>query len=213
MARYLQDVATDDALDAGLAEGWVLRRTELRIHAFPRFRDQVDLVTWCSGIAASAAERCTTIEVDGCLAVEAVAVWAFVGPDGRPARIDGAWFAAFGVDPGRRVSTRLRHPDPLPEAVTRPWPLRAADVDVARHVNNAVAFVALEDVLVDAGRAGAPPPWSVEVEYRAAIDPDASPVLAWSREADGTITAGLVCDGRVHTTARLGLPGEGPASP
>ncbi|MFA5883653.1 MAG: acyl-ACP thioesterase domain-containing protein [Acidimicrobiia bacterium] len=208
LARYLQDVATDDATDAGLADGWVLRRLALRIDEFPRFRDAVDLLTWCSGVAGSAAERCTTLHVDGRLAVDAVALWVFVGPDGRPARLDPERFAVYGTAAtGRRIPTRLRHGDPPPEASARPWPLRAMDVDVLRHVNNAVSLAAVEDILRDLGADDAPVPWTVEVEYRAAIDPGDAPDLVWARDPGGALVGGLCCGGAVRTTFRVVLPG------
>lgn len=212
LARYLQDVATDDAADAGLADGWVLRRVELRIDEFPRFRDDVDLVTWCSGFAASAAERRTTVHVDGRLAVDAVALWVFVGADGRPARIDRERFARYGLTTPGRISTRLRHGDlpSSPEMRSRPWPLRAADVDVLGHVNNAVSLAAVEDLLSDAAAAGTPAPWWVEVEFHRAIEPAESPELVWARADDGGVVGALRCDGRLRTTFRLRVPGPPP---
>jgi len=211
IARYLQDVATDDAADAGLADGWVLRRVALRIDGFPRFREGVDLVTWCSGVAASAAERCTTLAVDGRVVVDAVALWVFVGPDGRPTRLEKGQLAIWGVPTDRRISTRLRH-----DAVAEPggpgtrtvdWPLRAADVDVLRHVNNAVSLAAVEDVLRDEGLAETGPPWAVEVEYRAPLDPGDRPELVWTRDGGGVLAGALHCDGRVRSTFRCAVPG------
>jgi len=207
VARFLQDVATDDAADAGLAEGWVLRRIALRIHRFPQLHQEVDLLTWCSGVAASAAERCTTLVVDGRVLVEAVALWVFVGPDGRPTRLDRERFAVYGVATERRISTRLHLDDgPDPDAADvrrRDWPLRAADVDVLEHVNNAVSLAALEDALRDEGRAEAAPPWAVEVEYRAPIDPDDRPVLVWTDATDGVLTGALRCGDSARSTFRV----------
>jgi acyl-ACP thioesterase len=214
VARYLQDVATDDATDAGLADGWVLRRVALQIHRFPQFREEVDLLTWCSGVAASAAERCTTLAVDGRVLVEAVALWVFVGPDGRPTRLDRERFAVYGVATERRISTRLHleeGPDPDGAGVRRrDWPLRAVDVDVLEHVNNAVSLAALEDALRDGGRAEAAPPWTVEVEYRAPIDPDDAPVLVWTDGADGVLTGALRCGDSARSTFRVQGADDGP---
>lgn len=211
LARYLQDVATDDATDAGMPDGWVLRRLALRVDAFPEFRDVVDLVTWCSGVAASAAERCTTLAVDGRAVADAVALWVFVGPDGRPARLDRARFARAGIPTERRISTRLRHEDgPGPDAPgsqSAPWPLRAADVDVLRHVNNAVSLAAAEDVLHHEGLAGTAAPWAVEVEYRVPIEPDDAIELVWSREGEGVVAGALRCGETARSTFRLAVPG------
>lgn len=203
LARALQDVATDDAADAGLADGWVLRRLAMRIDRFPRFREPVTLVTWCSGVTASAAERRTTVSLAEGPAVESVGLWVFVGRDGRPARIDRDSFAVYGVTAGdRRISTRLRHADP-PDGTSRPWPLRATDIDVLGHVNNAVSLAALEDVVREVALDDSALPWWVEVEYRAAIDPGDDPLLVWARVPDGTVVGGLLCEGAPRTTFRV----------
>jgi acyl-ACP thioesterase len=216
LSRYLQDVATDDAAEAGLVDGWILRRLALRIDALPRFRDDLELATWCSGTAASAAERCTTLAAPGeaAVAVSAVALWVFVGPDGRPARLDRSGFTArYGPEVDRKVGTRLRLGDPPPDVTGQPWPLRSSDVDVLRHVNNTVSLVALEDALVGAGLAATPPPWEVEVEYRAAIEPGDAPRLVTAPEGRAAFGAWLVCDGAVRTAMRWAGPGAVAAEP
>lgn len=212
VACYLQDVASDDAADVGLDDCWVLRRMTLWVAQFPEFRDEVDLLTWCSGVAASAAERHTTVSVDGRPFIEAVALWVFVGPDGRPARLDRHLFAAAGIPTGQRISTRLHLdvPDPdAPGARRREWPLRAADTDLLRHVNNAVSLAVVEDVLRDEGQADAALPWIVEVEYRAPIDPGERPVLTWSRESDGSLAGAVHCGGAARTTFRVRFSDDG----
>jgi acyl-ACP thioesterase len=217
LARYLQDVATDDAADAGFPDGWIVRRLALRVDAFPRFRETVDLVTWCSGIGASAAERHTVLTAEDRPLATAVALWVFVGPDGRPTRIDRDRFAAFGIPVDRSIVTRLRHPDPpapgAPGARSVPWPLRAADVDVLRHVNNAVSAAALEEALAAEGLSARPAPWSVELEFRAPMAPDDTPELTWAWSPDGsaggtaTLFGGLHCGGSVRTTFTCSVPG------
>jgi len=228
LARYLQDVATDDAADAGFPDGWIVRRLALRVDAFPRFREAVDLVTWCSGIGASAAERHTVLTAGDRPLATAVALWVFVGPDGRPARIDRDRFAAFGIPVDRSIVTRLGHPDPpapgAPGTRSVPWPLRAADVDVLRHVNNAVSAAAIEEALAAEGLGTRPAPWSVELEFRAPMAPDDTPELSWAWSPDGpggpgglggpgTLVGGLRCGGSVRTTFACSVPGApGPAN-
>ena len=62
-ARYLQDVATDDALDAGLdnALGWVVRRTMIRVDQPAMMSERLVLTTFCTGAGRSWAERRTSI--------------------------------------------------------------------------------------------------------------------------------------------------------
>src|SRR4029077_13755521 len=92
VARYLQDVATDDWADSGLDPGetWVVRRTMVRVAdggRWPALGDQVAVTTWCGGAGPAWAERRTDLEVDGTLMVEAVALWVPLDPSGRPVRL------------------------------------------------------------------------------------------------------------------------------
>jgi acyl-ACP thioesterase len=54
LSRFIQDVATDDALDADLrgqlGGTWVLRRLVVEILDPPHFNDDVSIATFCSGI-------------------------------------------------------------------------------------------------------------------------------------------------------------------
>ena len=75
-------------------------------------------------------------------------------------------------------------------------------------MNNAVSLAAVEDLLRDLGADDAPPPWTVEVEYRAAIDPGDAPDLVWARDPSGALVGGLCCDGVARTTFRVALPGK-----
>ena len=179
VARYLQDVAGDDAREAGLAaHRWVVRRTYLELRRRPRYEERLELTTWCSGTGAAWAERRTSIAGEGGAAIETAAVWVNLDPATmRPAALAGRFDQVYaGAAGGRRVRARLLHPDPPApghqgESVDRltewRWPLRAADFDVLGHVNNTVAWALLDEVV---GRA-APQQRvrSAEVEYREPI--------------------------------------------
>ena len=113
----------------------------------PVLGERVALCTWCSGIGPRTAERRTTVEGDRGGAVEAVAVWAHLDPvTGVPARLGERFGEIYGPSAGPdRPDHRLRHPPPPDGATRLPWTFRAADVDVAAHVNNAVYWAALEE--------------------------------------------------------------------
>ena len=52
IARWLQDAAYEDVLDAGF-EGrgaWIVRRSRIRVESFPRFGERVSVRTFCTGI-------------------------------------------------------------------------------------------------------------------------------------------------------------------
>lgn len=150
-ARYLQDVANADAIDAGLsnANGWVVRRTLIAVHEPARLAERLNLTTFCTGIGRSWAERRTSIEGDCGARIEAVSLWVQVDPvTGRPARLVGSFEQIYGeAAGGRTVSSRLRLEPPPPDAPRQPWPVRRADLDVFGHVNNAVLWAVLEEAL------------------------------------------------------------------
>src|SRR5437764_1055464 len=82
--------------------------------------------------------------------------------EGRPCPLGAAFHRLYGPSAGgRQVSARLSHPGPPQDGSGQPWPLRAADIDPAGHVNNSIHWAAVEDVL--AGLAG--PPAAAELEY------------------------------------------------
>ncbi len=148
--RFFQDVAADDALDAALSEldgVWVVRRYDLVLTAFPSFGDILDLVTFCSGTGPCWAERRTRVTSGSTPVAEAVALWVFADrAGGRPLPLTEQFFAIYGDAAGdRRVSSRLRHPRPPVGVSSRPWALRARDLDLLDHVNNARALEAVED--------------------------------------------------------------------
>jgi acyl-ACP thioesterase len=205
LARYLQDVATDDVDDAEVSgepddHTWVLRRLGVTVHRWPRFRDSLELVTWCSATAGSAAERRTTVAVGDAVAVESEALWAFVGSDGRPARLGPEFLARYSPStPRRRLTTRLLQGLAPPDAVRASWPLRATDLDVLGHVNNAVHWAAVEEVLCRRGGPG-DGAWAVEVEYRAPLEAADEPDLAVLGTDDG-FACWLECDGVTRASA------------
>jgi acyl-ACP thioesterase len=62
-----------------------------------------------------------------------------------PIRITQRFLDAYGdAAGGRRVSSRLWLGDPPVGAAAEPWPLRAVDIDLMGHVNNAAYWAAVE---------------------------------------------------------------------
>jgi acyl-ACP thioesterase len=208
LARWLQDVAYADIVDAGLAERsrWVVRRTALHVTRFPRFGESVTLRTFCSGLGRMWAERRTTALRDGVPVadLEAVALWIHIDPTGtRPTPLHDEAVAVFRQTAGdRRIMARLRHAGPAAGAAAAPWSFRAAELDLAGHINNAAYWQPLEEQLVPA-----PPPGGIdaEIEFRAPAQPGEKRLLRgddslWITDpASGEVHASLVyrtADGR-----------------
>jgi acyl-ACP thioesterase len=138
--------------------------------------------TFCSASGPRWAERTTTLSGPSGDLVQARAVWvAITRADGRPCPLGPAFHRLYGPSTGgRQVSARLSHPGPPPAETGQPWPLRAADIDPAGHVNNSIHWAAVEDVL--AGLAAAPA--AAEVEYHRPILPGQQPCLVTGHERD-----------------------------
>jgi acyl-ACP thioesterase len=87
LARWLQDIAYADVLDAGLESVavWVVRRTRIRVNRWPRFAEHFELTTFCSGLGRMWAERRTDVTRPGAGApdVEAVSLWVHLDPERR----------------------------------------------------------------------------------------------------------------------------------
>ncbi len=198
LARWLQDAAYEDSLDSGLDGGgvWIVRRLALRVHRFPRVRDEIEIATFCSGTAPLWAERSSLVSCGGEPVAEAVALWVHLQPDGaRPQPMPDGFDRVFAPSAmGRRVRARLRHPaEPPAGAAARPWRFRGADLDLAGHVNNAVYWEALEDELVaEEPSAGL----QAEIEHRAPAASGEATVLAagamrWIADSAGAVVATL----------------------
>lgn len=175
IARMLQDVSSDDTADAAYAPDavWVIRRLviELEGSRSPRLRDDLTLVTWCSGTGARWAERRTDVECGGDVVVRAAALWVLVDfASGRPIPLGEGFDAVYGeAAGGRRVGQRLRHGAPPAHARRALWPLRVTDLDVLGHVNNAAYWAPVEEM-----RASLVPGSRIvraEIEFRGGLDP------------------------------------------
>jgi acyl-ACP thioesterase len=215
LARYLGDVAEDDAEGATLplTVGWVLRRTHMHIDRFPRLGEELVLHTFCSATATRWAERTTQVHGAAGAQLRAVSIWVAVDiRTGSPARLDDEFLAVYGPSAaGRRASARLTLGAPS-DPVTgsgRPWPLRRSDLDAWAHVNNAVAWAAVEDA-VDISPADSV---VALIEHHSPIDAEMDPVLAADRAGDRWSVWLLDSrpPGRVLVASRVDI-GQGAAS-
>lgn len=182
LARYLQQVAEDDLADSGWSEpyDWLVRKCVVTVHDFPAYNDLVWLDTFCSATGPRWAERTTTVTGPDGELMQAKAVWAAVfRENGRPAALGREFHRLYGTAAaGRSISVRLTHPRPPASPEGAIWPLRASDFDTAGHVNNAIHWAAVEDVL--AGLDWLPD--RAEMEYNRPVQPGCDPYLAASHE-------------------------------
>ncbi len=193
IARYLQDVASDDALTARLpnAMGWVVRRTMVQVDEPCRLNETIELTTFCTGAGRSWAERRTSISGDAGGAIEAVSLWVQIDvATGRPARLGDEFLARYGeAAAGRTVSSKLTLPGPPDDARRGNWSFRATDLDPFEHVNNAAQWALLESLDEFDDRRGV-----AELEYLAPVGLGTMELLvagtsAWLVVGDRTASA------------------------
>lgn len=206
LARWLQDVAWDDAADAGLDQrySWVVRRTVVEVRRPARFFEALELTTSCVSAGSHSALRRTEVRGELGAEADAVTLWVSVEPTGvRPRRLGDDFWATWGSSAGgRRPSTRALLTHQVLEGAHRvPWTARAADVDSFGHVNNAVYWAALAEATSVERRTGAEDRLVAVVEHRVPI-PAGADVELWTLGehvwlvADGTVAAsGLVAAG------------------
>ncbi|HEV2069983.1 MAG TPA: acyl-ACP thioesterase domain-containing protein [Acidimicrobiales bacterium] len=199
LARLVQDAGNDDLADAGLdpASPWVVRRASVWVPArWPALGEPLTITTFCAGLGARWGERRTTVASPSAV-VEVTALWIHLDDDGRPSPLSDAFLDVYGSSTGgRRTSSRLHHPIPVPgpdqatEAATRrPWPLRSSDLDVFGHVNNTALWMPVEDELA---RRKVVPRFA-EIEFRDPVAADDDVVLVTEPYGSGLrvwITAG-----------------------
>ncbi|MBR9978175.1 MAG: hypothetical protein KFH87_08810 [Bacteroidetes bacterium] len=163
MMRYFEDIAIlqSDHYEVGLRYyvkervAWLLNKWDIRIHAYPAFKDDVRVLTQPMAMRRVLANRRYVIEDEQAAPlVEADSQWVFVDlARRRPARIPENIFRRYGISEDAEVLPTPQMPG-VPERadVTRNFHVRKSDIDVNRHVNNIRyvdwAFDALPDELV-----------------------------------------------------------------
>lgn len=203
IARFCQDVANDDWVDAapGSSLAWLVRRMEIYIDGWPQLGEALALQTWGSGVGRRWAERRTRMVGRAGSTVETVAIWVCVDPDtGRPAKLPAEFHDHF-VDSaaGRSAEAKLRLPvERDGGAAEHRWPTRSSDLDVVGHVNNAIYWAMVEELYDLSGSSTV----RAVTEHRepltadaslfgpATVDPDTS--RWWSVGPDGTAAVGEV---------------------
>ena len=176
------------------------------------FGETLELTSWVSALGPRWIEYRVSIRGGSGALVEGASVWVHLDPATfRPTGLDPGFVALFAPSTlGRVASARFRHaPEPVGEGdpsatVTMPWPLRVADIDQWSHVNNAVAWQIVEEVL---DRRPVPYPLRAEMEYRRPI-PSGSDVVVHAGADPAGVAVWVRGGDRSYLTARVeGRPG------
>lgn len=210
LARYAQDVATDDSAESGLTDEtgyWVLRRLVGELAGRLSLGEVVELTTFCGGSGPRWAERRTRLVGANGGTVELAAVWVHVDRvTGAPLPVPSDFHEVYGEGTRRRIRARLEHPPAPAGAPRRPWVLRSTDFDVLGHVNNAVYWAAVEDELATRPSALVT---RVEMEHRSGIDPGDVVELVVAGDAPTRIWFTVGGEVRASAAYLLGAPASG----
>ena len=210
-ARYLQDIANDDAVDGAYSDihGWVVRRTEMWVHQFPLYMKDVSVKTWCGGYGSHWAERRTTITSSDGARIESAALWVHVDMQTmKPTPLPEDFLSMVHIaSAGRKIRANLmvgRSLPPLnaPGATSEAWPVRFADMDAVGHMNNASYWIALEEYLSthsDARRA----PLHATVEHHLAVDPGDEVRIVTQDLGERVVLRHVLSDNRVAAVTQL----------
>jgi acyl-ACP thioesterase len=209
-ARYLQDIGNDDTADSGIDDDdvtWVVRRAVVDVHAAPQWREWLDLATWCGGLGGRWAERRLSMLGAEGGRIEVSTLWIQVDvATMTPARLTQRFLDAYAESAGgRRVSSRLWLGDPPVGAAAEPWALRAVDIDLIGHVNNAAYWAAIEEQ-IEPGTAFAHGllgrPHRAVIEYGPGIAAGARVELLVD-ETDDHLAVWFTVDDIVHASAMV----------
>ena len=156
VARYLQDVSNDDTRDADWSDPhwWVVRRTVIDVHEFPKYLQEINLTTWCGGLGTHWAERRTQItSLEGDVLIDTAALWVHVDSETlQPSRVpDDVVHTLTESSGGRTIGARLLLRPKLfsTQHQKLSWPTRFADFDVVGHMNNAAYWEMVEEYLAE----------------------------------------------------------------
>ena len=203
LACHLQDVATDDYLDAGFGDdrSWVLRRLLVAVRSPAAFDETLTLTTWCSGLGGRWAERSTQLRGARGARIDAAALWVHVDPTtGVPRRLTPEFEAVFGPSAtGRRVGATLL---PVPTAAGAPhWVPRWCDLDVLGHVNNAAYWTAMLEAVATRGLRA---PYRAGIEHRAPVSAGQVLDTPVTVSADGSVRMWFVNADELCASALVG---------
>ncbi|MFZ2175625.1 MAG: acyl-ACP thioesterase domain-containing protein [Rhodococcus sp. (in: high G+C Gram-positive bacteria)] len=159
VARYLQDIGLDnlDAVDAADTHPlWIVRRTVIDVRRPAVWPERVHLKRWCSALSTRWTNMRVQIEGEKGALIETEGFWIHISSQtGMPTRIDDDFIERLGESAGE---TRLKWKRWLAEnapaqdadgVVDSEFVLRRTDIDPFDHVNNAVYWQAVEELLVD----------------------------------------------------------------
>ncbi|MBT2275678.1 hypothetical protein J7E69_30230 [Rhodococcus enclensis] len=152
IARYLQDIAFDDLDASGAHERhpvWVVRRTVIDVIEPIRWPATVHLSRWCSALSSRWCTMRVRLESSEGGLVETEGFWININPaNGMPSRISDEFMAPLSTTAQeQRLTWRPWLDSVAPQIPGTAFALRASDIDPFGHLNNAIYWQPVEELL------------------------------------------------------------------
>ena len=153
----LQDIAAEHAemLGCGMEDLaaekriWVLSRLKIRILRFPRLKDELELLTYPAGHDRLFAYRQYCISCGGEELVQGSSAWVMLdGNTYRPLAMEKVFTTPLPCNPEKpRYFEKFDKILPPETETVSSWQVGASDIDLNRHLNNAVYARFITDLL------------------------------------------------------------------
>lgn len=209
IARYLQDIGSDN-LEAVHADAthplWIVRRTVIDVLEPAVWPERVHLRRWCSAFSTRWTNMRVQIAGDSGALIETEAFWIHISQEtGMPTRIEDDFLDRLGeTTDEHRLKWKRRLTESAPASdedgvAETDFTLRATDIDPFDHVNNAIYWQAVEELLSPDMVAV---PHRAIVEYLAPIVSTDKIVLRTRRDSSA-FTVWFLVDDTLKAVARV----------
>ncbi|MEV0948114.1 acyl-ACP thioesterase domain-containing protein [Rhodococcus sp. NPDC049939] len=217
IARYLQDVGLDNLEAAQAADShplWIVRRTVIDIVRPAIWPERVHLRRWCSALSTRWTNMRVQIKGESGALIETEGFWIHISADtGMPTRIDDKFIESLGESADEhRLKWKRWLVENAPATDEQDveeceFVLRRTDIDPFDHVNNAVYWQAVEELLADHEHPGGgrlvDNPHRAVLEYLAPIVSTDKIILRFRRD-DTSLTVWFLVDDALRALAHVG---------
>ena len=211
VARYLQDIGNDNIETAGAIDThplWIVRRSVIDVIRPAIWPESLTMTRWCSAFSTRWANMRVRFDGSNGALIETEGFWIHISAEsGMPTRMSDDFMKPLeqSTDEHRLKWKRViadNAPDATaPDVIDTPFSLRVTDIDPFDHVNNAVYWQAVEEVVSTRTELRSTPHRAV-IEYLSPLVAGDDVVLR--SHVDGSrLTVWFLVDGALRAAAQV----------